>query len=817
MKRKIWIILALVALIVALGCGAALADQSGTLTSTISWTLTDDGALTITGSGAMPDYNPRANPSPFKSSMNVRSVVIGSGITQIGNDTFVGCANTLKSVSLPASLYSIGREAFLNCSKLTAITLPEGLQYIDRYAFGRTGLTSVVIPASVTNIGEYSFYECASLTDAYIMNSGAAFGTKAFGNLSSSFVLHGWAGSTAQTCASENSLSFSPALSGSCGDNVTWSYSNGTLTISGTGPMWDYMNGNPAAPFYNNNGIHTATVEYGVTSIGNFVFYHCTNLASVTIPDSVTSIGIGAFSGTGLISVTIPNSVTSIGASLFGSCSSLTSVTISNKVTAIPQYAFQWCTALDHVTIPNSVTHIDFNAFENCGLKSITIPDSVATIGTEAFYRCSRLENITLPSSMTDISYGLFYECSSLTSVTIPEGVITIGSTAFAYCSKLKSVTIPLSATKIQSSAFVGCPSLTSATLYNPNTTIDNNGNFEPSANFKLRGWDPSTTKTYAEANGISFESLGSLTGTCGYFAYMGFDPVTGGLTIMGQGNIISAPWSSYREWIQSVTIHDGITGIGNDSFRGCTNLTSVSIANSVTSIGTAAFEDCTGLTGITLPNSLSSIGIGAFYGCSGLMGITLPDGLTEIGSNAFEGCTGLTEITIPYSVTSVGASAFCECASLRRISFLNPATVIGGSVHDVFVGCTDENFTMIGYLGSTAQRYADAAGHNFAVFLIQMSAPDFLIPPQTIRIEPEAFSGVQMTVVYIPDSVTFLGIRAFENCTKLKEIRIPKSITSIPDNVFSGIDKSQLIIFGTPGSAAQTFANSQGYRFAAE
>ena len=256
--------------------------------------------------------------------------------------------------------------------------------------------------------------------------------------------------------------------SGTCGaegdgSNLTWTLdSDGVLTISGSGDMYDYsLSG---APWYGiRSRVKSAVIADGVTSIGYKAFDDCTSLTSVTIPDSVTSIGEYAFYNcSSLTSVAIPDSVTSIGYEAFFNCTSLTSVTIPDSVTSIGADAFWGCESLTSVTIPNGVTSIEEHTFDYCtSLTSVTIPDSVTSIGDNTFDGCTSLTSVTIPNSVTSIGKGAFSNCKSLTSVTIPGSVTRIGVGAFASCTSLTSVTIPDSVTSINNGAFYDCSSLT--------------------------------------------------------------------------------------------------------------------------------------------------------------------------------------------------------------------------------------------------------------------------------------------------------------------------------------------------------------------
>ena len=252
--------------------------------------------------------------------------------------------------------------------------------------------------------------------------------------------------------------------SGTCGAegdgrNLTWTLdSEGVLTISGSGNMYDYYYNDDDlsnAPWYRiRSRVKSAVIAEGVTSIGKRAFTYCESLTSVTIPDSVTLIGDSAFyCCTSLTSVTIPDSVTSIGRSAFYDCTSLTSVTIPDSMTSIGWCAFAGCTSLKSVTIPDSVTSIDVSAFDGCtSLTSVTIPDSVTSIGVGAFTLCTSLTGIWVAEGnshySSDASGVLFnkdkttlVQCpGAFAAYTIPDSVTSIGKYAFSGCDNLTDV-----------------------------------------------------------------------------------------------------------------------------------------------------------------------------------------------------------------------------------------------------------------------------------------------------------------------------------------------------------------------------------------
>ena len=229
------------------------------------------------------------------------------------------------------------------------------------------------------------------------------------------------------------------ALSGSCGKNLTWKLTDGTLTVSGTGEMTNYSS-QFDTPWARNETITAIVVEDGVTSIGSNAFCSVYTAKSISIPEGITKIGSYAFCGcSGVKELVLPSTLTEIGEQAFYGCSGLESLTIPEKVKTIGSYAFSGCTKL----------------------KSVTVPESVTKLGAGAFYSCDALESAVLNCPVSSIEGSLFSWCRSLKSIVIPSTVKSIGWNAFEHCHSLKSVKIPVSVKSIGDMAFEYCYALT--------------------------------------------------------------------------------------------------------------------------------------------------------------------------------------------------------------------------------------------------------------------------------------------------------------------------------------------------------------------
>ena len=620
--------------LMAVNSFAADPVKSGT-TGECTWTLDSDGVLTISGNGEMGKYYMDKYPSW---GLSITKVVIENGVTNIGGMAFADC-KSLTSVTIPDSVTSIGYRAFIGCTSLTSITIPESVTEIGEGAFWYCpSLTSVNIPDSVKSIGDHAFLSCTSLTSINIPDGVTSIGDGVFDG-----------------CTNLKRIDVAE-------DNKNYCSIDGVLFNKDKTKLIKYPSSKKD---------ETYVIPDSVTSIGGGAFEECVSLTSVNIPDSVTSIGNSAFSDcTSLTSVTIPDSVTNIGGSAFRGCKSLTSITIPDSVTSIYSSAFEGCTSLTSITIPDSVISIGKEAFVNCtSLTSVTIGSGVTSIGSNDFGDCNAfsgcnsiktatinstaavsafkgnasIENIIIGNSVTEIGWNAFRGCESLTSINIPDSVTSIDKWAFENCTSLTSINIPDSVTYIGSYAFVNCNSLT------------------------------------------------------------------------------------------SVNIPNSVTYIGGSAFNGCTLLESVTIGNGVTSIGDGAFGNCSRLKRIDVAedNKYYCSIDGVLYNknktelllfpkSSEIKALIIPDSVTSIGDLAFWFCTSLTSVTIPDSVTSIGDSAFVWCTSLTSITIPDSVTNIGEHAFGYYMDYTSnkeaaiEGFTIIGKPGSAAQAYAKENGFAF-------------------------------------------------------------------------------------------------------
>ena len=390
---------------------------------------------------------------------------------------------------------------------------------------------------------------------------------------------------------------------------------------------------------------------YPVTAIGSHAFDSCVHLTTVTIPQTVKSIGARAFQASSLVSIRILSDDIEIGEEAFRHTSFETNesnwtndvlyignhlikakTSISGTYSIIPgtktiaDGAFSECNQLSHVDIPDSVIRIGCSAFFNCsGLMDISIPERISTIRSSTFSGCAKLSEITIPNNIIKIESNAFFGCTGLSELSIPNSVITIGAGAFENCSNIQMISLPDSLQVIGEDAF------TKTGYYNNKSNWEDNVLYINHCLIK------------ADRNLLGEYSIKQDTIVIADYAFSECSRVTG------------------------VVVPNRVTQISNGAFYQCSALEHVKLHTNIKSIGSRAFYYCYKLSNISLPNSVITIGSSAFYHCKSLTYIRIPDQITRIeGSTFYE--TGLTSVYIPQSVLSISYGAFDKCENLLNV-----------------------------------------------------------------------------------------------------------------------------------------------------
>ena len=554
-------------------------------------------------------------------------------------------------------------------------------------------------------------------------------------------------------------------------------------------------------------------VEYTVTALGNVAFGG--ELTSVTIPESVTTIGKYAFwncdkltsaefasiealcgidfatvwsnplyvahhlyiAGKEVTEVVIPNTVSKIGDYAFSGCSSLTSAEFASiealcgidfanngsNPLSMAHHLYIAGKEVTEVVIPDAVSEIGKYTFSGCSsLTSVSIPEKVTSIGSSAFDGCSSLTSVTIPEKVTSIGSEAFRGCSSLTSVSIPEKVTSIGSSAFDGCSSLTSVTIPEKVTSIGSEAFRGCSSLASVKLMRTepmpleSNVFDENTYKNAALDIPKNTLVPYLASEWNKFENISVGGYASKIFSDGVFTYRLIEDPDNREAVLVAGD-----YSSLTE----AAIPERFTDDSDAANP---------VRYYITAIGPKAFENCSSLATVSINSRsiITAIAASAFQGCKALTSFAMPSGLVSIGNSAFLG-SGLEQVTFNESLTSIEAKAFSG-TKLKDVTVNEQLTSLGRSA---FADC--QSLASV-TLNNALKEIADSTFANCPA----LASVSFGSGLETIG--SRAFTNSGITSAVFNDRLAVINSSAFEDCHSLASVSFGSGLETIGNRAFA-------------------------------
>ena len=696
----------------------------------------------------------------FAMNTALQSVSIPQGVTEIPAQTFYGCRG-LQKVEFPEGLTSIGQYAFLSCVKLSEAELPDSLTSIGSAAFAQSGLQSVTIPENVKEIGDQAFLNCTALNKLRLetgqlpqVNARTFSGCTGLQSVE-----------IAKTVKSLDSSVFAAISSGTDLGNITLSAEPGTefaftgenVTVGGVRLLsgFTYTANESGALIQGEAGgscgdnVHWTLDAEGtltITGSGGMNDYSYSNLPPWSnVADLVKKVNV-------------EEGVTSVSAyAFYYRYPNLTSVELADSVTSIGTGSFYLCAGLESIELPEALTSIGGMAFAGTGLHEVVLPESATSLGASLFSLCDNLVSVSLPENITEIPSGMFSGSEALASVQIPAGVTTIGSSAFSGCSGLTALQLPEEVKSLGNSCFRDCTSL------------------------------------------------------------------------------------------KSVRIPESVTSLGSYVFSGCSSLSEAELSNGLEAIGQYMFEDCSSLESITLGPKISSVDRYAFRNCKNLKTVvvqmeTVSD--TSINSYAFSGCSGLEKIVIDAGTSKeiayTALSNICNSSSSGSVTleFRGPGaftysgsnfaganiTLTAGTYEVDEQGRLSQSGTCstgltwtLGFDGTltitgpgTMKDFSSSAWNRAPWYNLRSMVKKVVIEDGVENVGDYAFYGcanleeavfadgfldignyafwqcAALERLTLPDSITTIGNYAFDDCVSLGEVRLPSGLKTAGRNVFS-------------------------------
>ena len=714
----------------------------------------------------------------FVNNTSLTNIFIPNTVESIGNRAFEGCMN-LKEIVIPNSVTNIGERAFYHCSNLTNIIIPNSVTNIERYTFYYClNLSSITIPNSVTNIGQYAFYGCTNLTSMDIPSSVTSIEGYTFQNCSNltSITIPDSVttieNSTFYGCTNLVSISI-PSSVTSMGENVF----NGCPLL----PVEDGIQyADTWAVNVTNREEGTYTLRPNTAGLAPYLFMDCKNMTSITIPDSVKSIGYRAFWNCKSLNAVYINDLESWCKMLIDmnepyreenpeGCSPLyyahhlylngeevKQLVIPNSVTDIGNFHFQNCWSFESVVIHDGVTSIGEKAFSNCReLTSITIPKTVTEISGEAFYECTNLAHIKLghetPPLFNNSVYSVELTCLINYAQTLE---VPLGSThsyaSHEYWSKVESIYAMDGETKkypVQIAVEEGLPFINISGEMNREVAENEEVHFsitdKDAVKYGLvmfRGNDISAELKKGE---YVFQPTSRYQDNIVHtYAFPTFD-----IALKEAGDLVNQVPLDKIDSIFSLKVSGDFNGTDLLVVRKMKNLKLLDLTDAHivaggmnyyesfqtkdNTIGEYFFTDNAELLRVLFPKDVTSISDNACKGMLKLQTVVIPEKVQSIGASAFKDCTELTSCTLGQGLVTIGEAAFRGCSALKSVITFGGIQTIG---KEAFLGCS--------------------------------SLESIVLPNSLTSIGASAFSGCSgLPSVDIPDNVISIGERAFAGC----------------------------------------------------
>lgn len=749
----------------------------------ISWHFDGNHTLTISGNGAMRDYEYNNRPAWYSIRDRIENLVVEEGVTHIGNQAFQFCGN-LKEAALSDSIRSIGGNAFWCCESLMTIELPNQLERIGVGAFlGCNKLQSVHIPSRVSNIEEQAFNQCSQL---HCIDVDAS--------------------------------------------NPYYRSIDGVLLNKAGTVLLCYPAGKPDSVYQ---------VPEGVAEIDSYVFDCCYNLVEINFPESVRVIGDCAFNHCEILErITLREGLERIGFRAFMHCHGLKEIILPASVKEIGDYAFDWCNGLVRIDVCSGNTFYTSEDGVLLNLQktrlirypankpgaSYAVPASVTRVENSAFALNTELLEIEMPRRVAEIRGSAFYACSGLQKVYFHGNVPEIADDVFLNTNL--TAYYPENNATWTAEVFQNYGGKVTWQSYTPAPRGEESGTCGENLVWKL---DRDGNMVISGSGAMDDYSYGDKTPWAVYREQITKVVISDGITSIGRyafGDCSN---------LKSVVLPGTLKSIGGGAFWNAGKLTEVTIPNSVTELGAGCFSSCGMLEAIALPDGITEIPHGCFSMCTSLKDVTFPKNLETIGADAFEGCTGLTVLAMPDGLKYIESCAFLDCPRLSSLEI--PDSVTSIAPHALGYYRTEDwtyqaapDFSLSGRTPSAAQAYALENGFAFTstgpsssgnagnqlsgrcgedvywnltdgVLRISGSG-DMTDYGDSIAfpIPPWGRDGESITSIVVEEGVTRIGDVAFWWLENVRSVTVAASVREIGDNAFYGNESLQQMTFlGSP------------------